>query len=58
VLVYLTYSDRIIEGSPKNSISVVPILPWPGSPADSEKMPNPGPDSGTDERERETGDRE
>lgn len=29
VLVYLTYSDRIIEGSPKNSISVVPIMPWP-----------------------------
>jgi CreA protein len=28
VLVYLTYSDRVIEGSPKNSISVVPILPW------------------------------
>jgi len=27
-LVYLTYSDRIIEGSPKNSISVVVILPW------------------------------
>jgi CreA protein len=31
VLVYLTYSDRIIEGSPKNSVSAVPILPWPGS---------------------------
>ena len=29
VLVYLSYSDRIIEGSPKNSISVVPIMPWP-----------------------------
>lgn len=25
VLVYLVYSDRVIEGSPKNSISVVPI---------------------------------
>jgi len=25
VLVYLVYSDRIIEGSPKNSISVVPV---------------------------------
>jgi CreA protein len=24
-LVYLTYSDRIIEGSPQNSISVVPV---------------------------------
>ncbi len=25
VLVYLSYSDRIIEGSPENSISVVPV---------------------------------
>lgn len=24
-LVYLTYSDRVIEGSPKNSITVVPV---------------------------------
>lgn len=31
VLVYLVYSDRIIEGSPKNSISVVPIPPGEGS---------------------------
>lgn len=31
VLIYLSYSDRIIEGSPKNSISVVPIQAWPGS---------------------------
>jgi len=30
VLIYLTYSDKVIEGSPKNSISVVPILPMPG----------------------------
>lgn len=30
VLVYLTYSDRVIEGSPKNSISVVPVRPWDG----------------------------
>jgi len=29
VLVYLTYSDRVVEGSPKNSISVVPVQPWP-----------------------------
>ena len=27
-LVYLTYSDKLIEGSPKNSISAIPILPW------------------------------
>ena len=29
VLIYLSFSDRVIEGSPKNSISVVPVLPWP-----------------------------
>ena len=28
-LVYLTYSDRLIEGSPKNSISAVVIRDWP-----------------------------
>lgn len=28
VLVYLTYSDRVIEGSPQNSISAVAIQPW------------------------------
>lgn len=28
VLVYLSYSDRVIEGSPKNSISIIPITPW------------------------------
>lgn len=27
-LVYLTYSDRVIEGSPQNSISAVVIRPW------------------------------
>lgn len=26
--VYLSYSNRMIEGSPKNSISTVPIMPW------------------------------
>jgi CreA protein len=32
VLVYMVYSDRIIEGSPKNSTSTVPIMPWgPGA---------------------------
>jgi CreA protein len=28
VLVYLVYTDRLIEGSPKNSTSTVPIMPW------------------------------
>jgi CreA protein len=28
VLVYVSYSDRVIEGSPKNAISSVPIMGW------------------------------
>jgi CreA protein len=31
VLVYMVYSDKIIEGSPKNSTSSVPIMPWGSS---------------------------
>lgn len=31
VLVYLVYSDRVVEGSPKNSTSSVPIMPWGAS---------------------------
>ena len=31
VLVYMVYSDRLIEGSPKNSTSTVPIMPWGSS---------------------------
>ena len=27
-LVYLVYSDRIIEGSPQNGITAIPIMPW------------------------------
>ncbi|MGR9087638.1 MAG: CreA family protein [Gammaproteobacteria bacterium] len=27
-LVYMVYSDRVIEGSPKNSIAAVPVRPW------------------------------
>ena len=27
-LVYLVYSDKLIEGSPKNSLTAVPVLPW------------------------------
>jgi CreA protein len=30
-LVYMVYSDRPIEGSPKNSTSSVPIMPWGAS---------------------------
>jgi CreA protein len=28
VLIYMVYSDRLIDGSPKNSTSTVPIMPW------------------------------
>ena len=27
-LVYLTYSNKIIDGSPKNSVSTIPIMEW------------------------------
>ena len=27
-LVYLVYSDKVVEGSPKNSISTVPLMAW------------------------------
>ena len=27
-LVYMVYSDKLIDGSPKNSTSAVPIMPW------------------------------
>jgi CreA protein len=28
VLVYVAYSDRVLTGSPQNSISTVPIMGW------------------------------
>lgn len=28
VLIYLVYSDKLIEGSPKNAISSVPVMAW------------------------------
>ena len=31
-LVYLVYSDRVIEGSPQNAVTAIPILPWPEKP--------------------------
>jgi CreA protein len=36
VLVYVVYSDKLVEGSPKNSTSTVPIMPW-GSTAEVAK---------------------
>ncbi len=32
-LVYLTYSDKLIDGSPKNAISAVAVAPWGTQPA-------------------------
>jgi CreA protein len=37
VLVYMVYSDRLIDGSPKNSTSSVPVMPWGGGDAVIEK---------------------
>ena len=31
-LVYLVYSDKLVEGSPKNSLSAVAMMPWAGTP--------------------------
>ena len=30
-LVYLIYSDKLVDGSPKNAISAVVVRPWPGA---------------------------
>lgn len=35
-LVYLTYSDKLIDGSPKNSISAVVIRPWVSAELETE----------------------
>lgn len=35
-IVYLVYSERVIEGSPKNSVSAVPITRWAGTDPDAE----------------------
>ncbi len=32
VLVYMVYTDKLIEGSPKNSTSTVPVMPWGAEP--------------------------
>ena len=28
VLVYLTYSDKLVDGSPKNAVTAVALMPW------------------------------
>jgi CreA protein len=37
ILVYMTYSDKLIEGSPKNATSSVPIAPWGTATAEVRK---------------------
>ena len=37
ILVYVTYSDKFIDGSPKNSTSTVPIQPWGTGENDTQK---------------------
>lgn len=37
VLVYMVYSDKLIDGSPKNSTSSVPIMPWGAGDATVQK---------------------
>src|ERR1700729_1593529 len=37
ILVYVTYSDKFIDGSPKNSTSTVPIQPWGAGDNETQK---------------------
>jgi CreA protein len=36
-LVYMVYSDKLIDGSPKNSTSTVPVMPWGATDAAVQK---------------------
>ena len=38
VLVYLTYSDKLIDGSPKNAITAVALMPWGAAPPGPVKL--------------------
>ena len=35
-IVYLVYTTELIDGSPKNVISTVPVMPWNSAPLDAE----------------------
>jgi CreA protein len=37
ILVYMTYSDKLVEGSPKNATSTVPVQPWGAQDNGSQK---------------------
>lgn len=30
-LVYLVYSDRMVDGNPQNAVTAIPIMPWTGA---------------------------
>jgi len=38
VLVYLTYSDKLVEGSPKNVVTAVALMPWGAKAPDMPKL--------------------
>ena len=38
VLVYLTYSDKLIDGSPKNALTAVALMPWGAEPPGEVKI--------------------
>jgi len=37
ILIYMVYTDKLIDGSPKNSTSSVPIQPWGAAGGDVQK---------------------
>jgi CreA protein len=37
ILIYMVYTDKLVDGSPKNSTSSVPIKPWGAAGADIQK---------------------
>ena len=39
-LVYLSYSDKLVDGSPKNSISTIVVRPWTGAPVSGNESRN------------------
>jgi CreA protein len=38
-LVYVALSDKIVEGSPQNSISTVPVMPWGANVSQTQPSP-------------------
>lgn len=38
VLVYLTYSDKLVDGSPKNAVTAVALMPWGAEPPEKVRL--------------------